>query len=111
MEDKSFTDPWYSFDWFSPSTLSAFTWEHPEFLYGVLAVPLVFIIRWLLRYYFNQKLPVAIAAKDLRSSPLNLIRLIPEFLLMLALALILTALARPQKTNEKVEQWTEGIDI
>jgi len=30
---------------------------------------------------------------------------------MLSLALILIALARPQKTNEKVEQWTEGIDI
>jgi Ca-activated chloride channel family protein len=27
------------------------------------------------------------------------------------IALILIALARPQKTNEKVEQWTEGIDI
>ena len=31
--------------------------------------------------------------------------------MMLALAFILMALARPQKTNEKVEQWTEGIDI
>jgi Ca-activated chloride channel family protein len=29
----------------------------------------------------------------------------------LVAALILIALARPQKTNEKVEQWTEGIDI
>jgi Ca-activated chloride channel homolog len=111
MEDKNFVSPWYSFEWFSPSTFRTFAWEHPEFLYGVLAVPLIFIIRWLLRYYFNQKLPVAVSAKDLRSSPLNLIRLIPEFLLMLALTLVLTALARPQKTNEKVEQWTEGIDI
>jgi Ca-activated chloride channel family protein len=31
--------------------------------------------------------------------------------LLLVLALLITALARPQKTNEKVEQWTEGIDI
>jgi Ca-activated chloride channel family protein len=30
---------------------------------------------------------------------------------MLVMMLMLTALARPQKTNEKVEQWTEGIDI
>jgi Ca-activated chloride channel homolog len=34
-----------------------------------------------------------------------------EFLLMIVLILLLTALARPQKTDEKVEQWTEGIDI
>ena len=111
MEDKDFYNPWYSLDWFTPSTLQAFTFEHPEFLYLVLAAPLVFIIRWLLRFYFNQKLPVAVSAKDLRSSPINLIRLVPEILLMLALMMILTALARPQKTNEKVEQWTEGIDI
>ena len=30
---------------------------------------------------------------------------------LLALICVLIALARPQKTNEKVEQWTEGIDI
>jgi Ca-activated chloride channel family protein len=102
---------WYSLDWFSPSTLKAFAWEHSEFLYFVLAVPLLFVVRWLLRFYFNQKLPVAVSQKDLKTSPLNLVRMLPEFLLMLALMLILTALARPQKTNEKVEQWTEGIDI
>jgi Ca-activated chloride channel homolog len=39
------------------------------------------------------------------------LRMIPELILMLTLALLLVALARPQKTNEKVEQWTEGIDI
>jgi Ca-activated chloride channel family protein len=74
-------------------------------------VPFLFTGRWILRYYFNQKLPVAVSQKDLHSSPLNLLRLIPEILLMLVLMLVLTALARPQKTNEKVEQWTEGIDI
>jgi Ca-activated chloride channel homolog len=40
-----------------------------------------------------------------------LLMLLPELLLALVLALLLVALARPQKTNEKVEQWTEGIDI
>jgi Ca-activated chloride channel family protein len=109
--DKEFLDPWYSLDWYSPSTLRALTWEHPEFLYGLLLVPLFFILRWLLRYKFNQKLPVAVTSKDLRSSAVNLIRLIPEILLSLVLMLIIVALARPQKTNEKVEQWTEGIDI
>lgn len=109
--DSEFMDPWYTLEWFMPSTLKAFSWEYPIFLYLLLGVPLVFVVRWLLRYYFNQKLPVAVSQKDLSTSPLNLIRLLPEFLLMLALMLIVTALARPQKTNEKVEQWTEGIDI
>lgn len=109
--DSEFMDPWYTLEWFMPSTLKAFSWEYPIFFYLLLAVPLLFVVRWLLRYYFNQKLPVAVSQKDLATSPLNLVRLLPEFLLMLALMLIVTALARPQKTNEKVEQWTEGIDI
>ena len=108
--DKDLT-AWYSLDWFTPSTLRSFTWEHPLFLYLIIAVPILFVVRWLLRYRFNQKLPIAITQKDLHVSPINLIRLLPEILLMLVLAFILMGLARPQKTNEKVEQWTEGIDI
>lgn len=105
------TDSWYSLSWFSPTTLQGFTWENKVFLYLILAVPILFIARWVMRHYFNQKLPVALIKSDLKSSPLNWIRIFPEVVLVLVLTLILTALARPQKTNEKVEQWTEGIDI
>lgn len=109
--DNDYSAPWYSLEWYQPSTLTGFSWEHPEFLYFLLAVPLIFIARWVLRFYFNQKLAVAVSQRDLSTSPLNLVRMIPEFLMMIAMMLIVTALARPQKTNEKVEQWTEGIDI
>lgn len=105
------TSPWYSLEWFSLDTLRAFTWERPEYLYAIAAVPLIFIVRWLWRKRFNQKLPVALTQKDLHASPATLVRLVPEFLLIIVLSLLLMALARPQKTNEKVEQWTEGIDI
>lgn len=105
------TDPWYSISWFSPSTLQGFTWENIPFLYAILAVPFLFIARWAFRHYFNQKLPVALVKSDLKNSPLTWIRIVPELVLVLVLILLLTALARPQKTNEKVEQWTEGIDI
>jgi len=104
-------DPWYSLEWFTPTVLRSYTWEDRLFLYLIFAVPLLFILRWLTRYYFNQKLPVALVKSDLKSSPLNLLRFIPEIVLSLSLILILLALARPQRTNEKVEQWTEGIDI
>lgn len=109
--DSDLLFPWYSLTWFEPSILRSYSWEQPVFLWIILLVPLLFIVRWALRYYFNQKLPVAVSSKDLKSLPTNLVRLIPEILLMLVLALLLTALARPQKTNEKVEQYTEGIDI
>lgn len=104
-------DSWLSLQWFRPATLLDFSWENPRLLWGLLVIPFLFLGRWLLRHFFNQKLPVAVSQKDLRTSPLTWLRFVPEVILMLALALIFTALARPQKTNEKVEQWTEGIDI
>ena len=110
MENDLIT-PWYSLSWFDPTILRSYSWEQPVFLWLILIVPLLFIARWAIRYYFSQKLPVALSARDLKSSPTNLIRLLPELLLMLVCILLLAALARPQKTNEKVEQYTEGIDI
>jgi len=103
--------PWYSLSWFDPATLSGYTWQNPLFLFGLFSLPLVFILRWMIRYLFNQKLPVALVKSELRETPLTLLRFLPEFILAATVALILVALARPQKTNEKVEQWTEGIDI
>ena len=110
MENDLIT-PWYSLSWFDPTILGSFSWENPLFLWVILLVPLLFIVRWAIRYYLSQKLPVAVSSRDLKSSPTNLVRLIPEILLMLVFMLLLAALARPQKTNEKVEQYTEGIDI
>lgn len=104
-------DPWYSFSWFTPGTLKSFVWANPIFLYLLIAVPVVLFLRWIYRYYFNQKLPVALLKSELKNSPLSWLRLIPEIFLLLVVSLLLLSLARPQKTNEKVEQWTEGIDI
>ncbi len=109
--DSQLSLSWYSIEWFFPGQFKSFTWEHPAYLYFLLAVPVLFFLRWLLRYQFNQKLPVALAQRDLKSSALNLVRLIPDVVMMLVLCLLVIALARPQKTNEKTEQWTEGIDI
>lgn len=101
----------WSLEWFSLSTLRSFTWTNSLFLYLLAAVPVVFAARWIWRYFFNQKLPVAFARQEVRSSPLALVRLVPELLLALVAILVLLGLARPQRSNEKVEQWTEGIDI
>ena len=104
-------DPWYSLRWFAPSQFSSYTWENKIYLWGLVLVPVVIIIRWLTRYFLNQKLAVALVKSDLKSTPLTLVRFIPDLILSLVVILIIVALARPQKTNEKVEQWTEGIDI
>lgn len=104
-------DPWYAPVWFMPATFRQYSWENPVFLWLLLAIPFLFVGRWLIRFFTNQKLAVALVKSDLERSPLTLIRFIPELLLMVILGLIVIALARPQKSNEKVEQYTEGIDI
>ena len=105
------TEAWHSIHWFFPSTFSSFEWEQPLYLYLIPAVLLLFTARWVWRFFFNQKLPVAMVKSSIKSSPISWLRLLPEVLFMLVLALVLVALARPQKSNEKAEQHTEGIDI
>lgn len=111
--DNQFTGdmPWYSLEWFYPSTFNNFSWEYSLALWALLLIPIFIILRWILRYAFNQKLPIALTKSQISSSATNLVRIVPDLILALIFALLIIALARPQKTNQKVEQWTEGIDI
>jgi len=107
----SILDPWYSPQWFTTSVFKNYTWENPLYLWALLAIPVLLLVHWLIKYYLNQKLPVAVVKSDLKSSPLHFLRFVPDLVMALVLGLLIVALARPQRTNEKVEQWTEGIDI
>ncbi|MCA4898432.1 MAG: vWA domain-containing protein [Bacteroidota bacterium] len=107
----SILDPWYSPQWFTITVFKNYTWENPLYLWALLGIPVLLLVRWLIKYYLNQKLPVAVVKSDLKSSPLHFLRFVPDLVMALVLGLLIVALARPQRTNEKVEQWTEGIDI
>ncbi len=108
--DKN-TFQWLSLQWFRPDTLKSFTYENPLFLYGVLGIPLVFLVRWLIHISFRDRLDFAFPEKNVKTSWVVWLRFIPDIIFSIFIACILVALARPQKTNEKVEQYTEGIDI
>ncbi|MFT6866455.1 MAG: Ca-activated chloride channel family protein [Cyclobacteriaceae bacterium] len=112
MEDKfGSVGTWFSTRWFEPDTLRAFDWEAPIWLYVIPVAILILLLRWFILYHFSKKLPVALNKKDIKSDPISLLRFVPPILFTLSLILILVALARPQSTNEQVEQWSEGIDI
>lgn len=102
---------WLSLEWFARGTLESFTWENKLFLYLAIFAPLLFLLRWFLRARFTQRLPVAVEQSELKSYPVSYLRFVPEILLMLVTVLVLLSLARPQRSNETVEQTTEGIDI
>lgn len=102
---------WFSGIWFAPATLLSFDYEFPILLYGIPAVPLLFFLRWLLFFRFRQKIEIAFFEGEVKRSWGSLLRFIPDIIQALSLMLILFALARPQRTNEQIEQYTEGIDI
>ena len=104
-------EAWFSLRWFKPETLQSFHWENEIMFYLLLAIPIIFLLRWLFQLGSKQKLSIALAKRDLNWSAYSLLRFIPRILISMVVILVITALARPQKTNEKVEQWTEGIDI
>lgn len=108
---ETFNFPWYDIFWFYPATFESFQWEYGFILFTLLLIPVIFLIRWFVRYRVQQKLAVGIPKKKISQNIWSYLRIIPDVLLALTIALIIVALARPQRSNEKVEQWTEGIDI
>ena len=56
-------------------------------------------------------LELSLPKRVTRSNPWTYLRLIPTGFFFLSLILIIIALARPQRSNERVEQFTKGIDI
>ncbi len=109
--DSSTGLDWFSLNWFSYSTLSQFEWHNKIFLLGLFIIPIVLIFKWLVQRSLGQKVNLALPKEKIKWTPSVLLRHIPNILMALILALLLVGMARPQKTNEKVEQWTEGIDI
>jgi len=106
-----FTTKWYSMEWFYPGTFQNFTWEYEQVLWLLLGIPIVLILKYLIQAGFKQKLLIALPKSSLKWSPISILRFIPDIFISLIMALIIISIARPQRTNEKVEQWTEGIDI
>jgi Ca-activated chloride channel homolog len=102
---------WLDIQWFLPSMLGSYSWENVLYLYFLFILPLAYVVRWLLHFKNRQKLEIALTEKDAISSPMAWLRHIPNGLMTLFVALILVSLARPQQTNEQVEQFSEGIDI
>jgi len=104
-------DSWLSVNWFKYATLSGFEWQNAILLYLLLLFPLIYLVKNLIWSRLNQKLDIALSKSDIQWHPTALLRFIPGIFFTLATILVILALARPQKTNEMMEQWTEGIDI
>jgi Ca-activated chloride channel family protein len=105
------TPEWYSTSWFAWDTLRSFAWGQKLFLYGIALIPLLFLVRWGLFVRFRQKLALSLPGRRLGWSLMSLLRFVPDLLVAVVVALILVALARPQRVNQRVELSSSGIDI
>jgi len=100
-----------SLHWLNPETLKRFDWENPLYLYLIGATPVLFFLRWLLDIRFRQKLDFAFFGNEYKIHWITLLRFIPNIIFFLFISFTLIALARPQLTNQTIEQTSEGIDI
>ena len=92
------------------TTLAGYQWQQPRLLLLLLAVPLLFVLRRVLARRRPQVL-VAFGPGQGRRDWMAVLRFVPDVVLGLALSFGLVALARPQHTDERVEQSGRGIDL
>lgn len=95
---------------FSYATLAGYEWQHPRLLLLLGLVPLLPLLRWLLARRRRQVV-VAFGPGGLRADWRALLRFVPDIVLSLSLALLVLAVARPQRPSEHLTQTGRGIDI
>jgi Ca-activated chloride channel family protein len=101
----------FSWFWFLPETFKTFEWENLWALHLIWIAPLILVLRKFVKFLKNPVLELSLPGTVSQNNPWTYLRLIPGLMFILAVWMIVIALARPQKSNERVEQSTEGIDI
>jgi len=107
--DSLFPNNWFSIKWFNVYELFKYEWENEYVLLLLLSIPLFLLIKLLFKK--NNFIEVSIPSYNLIKYKFSFLRLIPNSIFILSIIYIIISLARPQKSNEKVEKWSEGIDI
>ena len=106
---NNYLEGWFSLKWFYPSQILSYEWGNEYILYLIIILPVFLITRKLIRKRNSFK--VTIPDVDLKSYKYSSLRFLPNILITICTLFLLIALARPQKSNEKIERWSEGIDI
>lgn len=101
----------FSWSWFLPETFQSYEWENPLLLNLLWLIPLLVLIRKFIKFLKKPVLELSLPKRVAKANPWTYLRLIPTGFFFLFLIFMVLALARPQRSNERVEQYTEGIDI
>src|SRR5690606_16280468 len=93
----------FSWTWFTPETFQSYDWENLWALHLLWLIPLLFLMRKFVKFLKNPVLELSIPKIVSKSNPWTYLRLVPGLFFILTLLMIIIALARPQRSNEKVE--------
>ena len=102
---------WFALKWFGWDQLREFHWASPYFLYGILAIPILFWFRRIIEGRSRQKLRVAFIHGTIPRSLTAGFRHLFPVVVSAFVTMILLALARPQIVSQRTENTSEGIDI
>lgn len=102
---------WFSTEWFTLSKLRDFSWSHPYYLYGILAIPIAFWLRTIFHSGAFQRLGITFVSNSLSQGWSSWLRFLFPIAGFLSLSSLLIALARPQLINTITERDAEVIDI
>ncbi len=107
--EKSNLEGWFSLEWFNIYNLLEYEWYNQNMLFLLLLIPFILTFNKIISK--NVTFEVSIPKKELSNFKYSFLRFIPNLLFITSLILLIISLSRPQKSNERIERWSEGIDI
>ena len=107
--NNNYLENWFSLKWFTIEQLTSFEWENHLYLYLLFLIPIFYLLRNILVKKTSYE--VTIPKRNLTTYKFSFLRFIPNILIIGSIILIILSVSRPQKSNEKIERFSEGIDI
>ena len=107
--NDNYLENWFSLKWFTIEQLTSFEWENHLYLYLLFLIPIFYLLRNILANKSSYE--VTIPKRNLTTYKFSVLRFIPNILITGSIILIILSVSRPQKSNERIERWSEGIDI
>ena len=107
--NNNYLENWFSLKWFTIEQLTSFEWDNHLYLYLLFLIPIFYLLRNILVKKTSYE--VTIPKRNLTAYKFSFLRFIPNILIIGSIILIILSVSRPQKSNEKIERFSEGIDI
>lgn len=102
---------WTSTYWFQWQALSNFYWDEPNYVYALVLVPFIFLLRHYIQRRTQVGFPVASINSKIERNWTVYLRFIAPVFMGLFLVFIIIALCRPQLVLNNQNKQSEGIDI